>query len=199
MANMNGATNGHTNGYANGHTDGLGDSNELPESFLKGKSVRTVYGLVPLKFALDWPVMASYDELASCAKWMGGRIPTFEEARSIYAYVAAMKDEKAERKLGRTVPAVNAHLSNDGVNQTPPSGTSDTGYEGLSSDKLFIDLDGANVGFQHWHPLPVTANGGKLAGQSEMGGVWEWTSSPLEKYEGFEPMAIYPGYTGMTM
>ena len=29
-----------------------------------------------------------------------------------------------------------------------------------------------------------------------MGGVWEWTSSVLEKHEGFEPMDVYPGYTG---
>lgn len=28
-----------------------------------------------------------------------------------------------------------------------------------------------------------------------MGGVWEWTSSPLSKHEGFEPMALYPAYT----
>ena len=63
-------------------------------------------------------------------------------------------------------------------------------------EKLFIDLDGANVGFQHWHPMPVTGNGDCLAGQGEMGGVWEWTSSTLQKHEGFEPMSLYPGYTG---
>jgi formylglycine-generating enzyme required for sulfatase activity len=28
-----------------------------------------------------------------------------------------------------------------------------------------------------------------------MGGVWEWTSSALERYEGFEPMKLYPVYT----
>jgi formylglycine-generating enzyme required for sulfatase activity len=52
------------------------------------------------------------------------------------------------------------------------------------------------VGFKHWHPVAVTANGNKLAGLSEMGGVWEWTSSPLVKHEGFEPMPLYPAYTG---
>lgn len=30
-----------------------------------------------------------------------------------------------------------------------------------------------------------------------MGGVWEWTSSVLERHEGFEPMALYPAYTGL--
>ena len=102
-AESNGVTNG-TNG-TNGHSNG--QTHELPESFLKGKAVRTVYGLVPLKYALDWPVFASYDELKGCAAYLGGRIPTFEEARSIYRYAEMMEVEKAERQLGATVPAVN--------------------------------------------------------------------------------------------
>lgn len=89
-----------------------GHSNaSLPPSFLENKAVRTVFGLVPLKYALDWPVWASYNELAGCAAWMGGRIPTFEETRSIYAYAEALKREEAERKLGKTVPAVNGYVS----------------------------------------------------------------------------------------
>lgn len=44
--------------------------------------------------------------------------------------------------------------------------------------------------------MPVTHQGDRLAGQAGMGGVWEWTSSPLKKWEGFEPMSLYPGYTG---
>jgi formylglycine-generating enzyme required for sulfatase activity len=59
-----------------------------------------------------------------------------------------------------------------------------------------VDLLGANVGFRHWHPMPVSQHGNKLAGQSEMGGVWEWTSTTLDKHEGFEAMPLYPGYTG---
>lgn len=69
--------------------------------------MRTVYGVVPLKLALDWPIWASYNELAGCASWMGGRIPTYEEARSVYEHVGIMKKAEAERKLGKTVPAVN--------------------------------------------------------------------------------------------
>lgn len=86
-----------------------GNTNDaLPSSFLDGKFVRTVFGLVPLRFALDWPVMGSYDELAGCAAWMGGRIPTFEEARSIYAYVDDMKTKDIMKsKLANKVPAVN--------------------------------------------------------------------------------------------
>jgi len=96
----------YTNGFGNGYLHG--QTSMVPDSFLKGKSVRTVFGLVPLKYALDWPVCASYDELSGCAAWMGGRIPTFEEARSIYTYVDALRKKKeVERQLGKTVPAVN--------------------------------------------------------------------------------------------
>lgn len=100
-----GAANGIANGHANnGHANGHG----LPDAFLQGMAVRTVYGLVPLRYALDWPVFASYDELARCAAWMGGRIPTFDEARSIYAYVESQKEEvSTQSKLANKVPAVN--------------------------------------------------------------------------------------------
>ncbi|KAK1506659.1 hypothetical protein CTAM01_02991 [Colletotrichum tamarilloi] len=191
---VNGHTNGHVNGTTNGHVNGHqnGDS-VVPDSFLDGIAVRTVYGLVPLKYALDWPIFASFDELSGCAAWMGGRIPTFEEARSIYTYVHNSKKMEAERTLGRTVPAVNGHLSNDGVEETPPKKKSLEAAEVRS--ELFADLDGANVGLQHWHPVPVTADGGRLAGQGELGGVWEWTSTPLARHEGFEPMPLYPQYT----
>lgn len=115
------ATNGQANGVAktngvslNGHSHTNGhsvDPNSLSHAFLKDKAVRTVYGMVPLKYALDWPVFASYDELAGCASWMGGRIPTFEEARSLYEHVRRLEKEQAEKKLGKTVPAVNGYVS----------------------------------------------------------------------------------------
>lgn len=95
------------NGHANGngcHSDG---DAALPQWYVSNIAVRTVYGPLPLKHALDWPVFASYDELSKCAAWMGGRIPTLEEARSIYKYVCRTKKKDVERKLGLTVPAVN--------------------------------------------------------------------------------------------
>ncbi|EAA27088.3 hypothetical protein GE21DRAFT_6185 [Neurospora crassa] len=199
-------SNGTTNSVS-GHHSNRTSKQQLPSSFLEKTAVRTVYGLVPLKHALDWPVFASYDELAGCAAYMGGRIPTFEETRSIYAYADALKKKKeAERQLGRTVPAVNAHLTNNGVEITPPSSPSsetpaessspsDSNTTLITTEDLFSDLDGANVGFHNWHPMPITSKGNTLVGQGELGGVWEWTSSVLRKWEGFEPMELYPGYT----
>jgi formylglycine-generating enzyme required for sulfatase activity len=84
-----------------------GDSPLLTDAYLNGKFVRTVYGPVPLEYALDWPIFASYDELALCAKWMNGRIPTVDEARSIYNYVDINKNRHTDSILTKKVSAVN--------------------------------------------------------------------------------------------
>lgn len=62
-------------------------------------------------------------------------------------------------------------------------------------DDLHVDLTDANVGFKHWHPVPVTQDGDKLSGLSGMGGLWEWTSTALAQHEGYEPMELYPAYS----
>ena len=93
------------NGYASRDT-----SDEPSEDFLHGKFVRTVYGPVPLAYALDWPVMASYDELAAFAKWSDGRIPTLEEARSIFSYVDGARKEAA-KVPGSLISAVNGFVN----------------------------------------------------------------------------------------
>ncbi|KAF1993588.1 hypothetical protein P154DRAFT_449788 [Amniculicola lignicola CBS 123094] len=185
-------TNGTNGTYTNGINGSVVDLTD-------GKYVRTVYGSIPLRYALHWAVIASYDELLGCAKWMGGRIPTMEEVRSIYSYVDRTKAKEIEKSLGKTIPAVNSHLLNDGVEESPPSRPAVNGDSGTAfspdPQNLFASLRGSNVGFQHWHPVSVTEHGGKLRGQSDMGGVWEWTSSVLESYDGFKAMGLYPGYT----
>jgi hypothetical protein len=40
-------------------------------------------------------------------RYMGGRIPTLEEARSIYYYADSLKKKEVSKALGRTIPAVN--------------------------------------------------------------------------------------------
>ena len=84
-----------------------GNFRSLADAYLNGKAVKTVYGPVPLKLALDWPLIASYDELLGCVKWMKGRIPTMEEARSIYNFVDQAKSKLAGDVLANTIPAVN--------------------------------------------------------------------------------------------
>ncbi|KAG1842992.1 C-type lectin protein [Suillus subalutaceus] len=58
------------------------------------------------------------------------------------------------------------------------------GYEG-----------GANVGFRNWHPVPATTGGSKYGGKGHNGGVWEWTSTVFDKYDGFVSSTLYPGYS----
>jgi formylglycine-generating enzyme required for sulfatase activity len=90
-----------------------------------------------------------------------------------------------------------SHLINEGVQETPPTSTStNSAVGGPDAKKLYVNLDEANVGFVNWTPTPVTAHGDKLAGRCGTGGLWEWTSSTLEKREGFEPMKLYPNYSG---
>ena len=72
------------------------------------------------------------------------------------------------------------------------------GTTGSSTDPetIFVDLSGCNVGLQHFHPMPVTQNGGRLSGLGDMGGAWEWTSTTFAPQPQFKPMDIYPGYSG---
>ena len=93
-----------------------------------------------------------------------------------------------------------SHLSNNGVEESPPShrfpnGTSNT-EPSPDPHRIFVDLNDCNVGFKTYHPEPVTQNGHRLSGRCELGGVWEWTSTVLEKHVGFQAMDSYPGYTG---
>lgn len=98
----------------------------------------------------------------------------------------------------------HSHLSNNGVEETPPphSSISVAGDVNIASppksttaSDIFINLTGCNIGFKSWHPTPITGDSSRLRGQSDTGGLWEWTSSALEAHEGFEPMKLYPGYT----
>ncbi|KAI9814362.1 MAG: hypothetical protein M1826_002274 [Phylliscum demangeonii] len=200
-------------GLSNGtqHTNGV-DTVAPAAPYLNGTSVRSVYGLIPLEQAQDWPVLASYDELSGYARWMDGRIPTYEEVCSIYEYVEQSNAKRATNYLTDKIAAVNGHLSNDGVEETPPAGACEPAFSRIESRAtahddahahahaharpLFIDLEGCNVGFRHWHPTAATPRkAGAPCGQAELGGVWEWTSSVLEKHAGFEPMKSYPAYT----
>ena len=94
----------------------------------------------------------------------------------------------------------SSHLSNEGVEESPPSHPLQNGFSssehGPDPNQSFTNLKGCNVGFKHWHPVPVTQNGNRLSGQGDFGGAWEWTSSVLEKHDGFKPMDLYPAYTG---
>lgn len=172
-------------------THNVGET-DLGTSYIDGKFVKTVYGPIALRDALGWPVWASYDELERCAGFFGGRIPTVEECHSLYQYAEQSKQDEADGILSRKISAVNGHLSENGVATSP---TSSSSSRSVDPHRHFVDLQGCNVGLQNWHPVPVTPFGGKLCGRSELGGLWEWTSSALQRHEGFDAGKLYPAYT----
>lgn len=54
------------------------------------------------------------------------------------------------------------------------------------------------IGFRHWHPVPAQAGRIEADGVwrgAMNGGVWEWTSSIFDQFEGFESSKIYEGYS----
>ncbi len=60
------------------------------------------------------------------------------------------------------------------------------------------DRPGSNVGFRNWHPVPPQLASRDTDGTvlpAHCGGVWLWTSSPLEPFEGYKPSTLYPGYS----
>ncbi|KAJ9193152.1 hypothetical protein DTO021D3_3818 [Paecilomyces variotii] len=149
-----------------------GEDIDVQKNFIDGLTIKTVFGPVPLNLALDWPVYISYNDAEAYADWAGARIPTLHEARSIHRQV------EEERKIA-------ANNSDAHKNLIP----------GISREDIYIDLTSCNVGFRNFHPTPVTQNGNRLCGQSDMGGAYEWTSSLFAPQPRFKPMDIYPGYS----
>lgn len=179
-----------------------GSSGSATRDFMSNFAVRTVFGPVPLVFAQDWPLIASYDELHEYAEWAGCRIPTFEEVKSIYYYSAKLKEDDNYNYSNGYSHGANGTANKNGTIKNGPQTLHTPNVKPVQplltdSMPVYTDLTDCNVGFKHWHPTPVIQNGDKLAGQGELGGVWEWTSSPLLPHDGFEAMEIYPGYTCM--
>ena len=82
-----------SNGTGGDESPVVEDSNASPQ-FLGKYSVRTVFGPVPLQWATDWPVTASFDELKGYADWTGCRLPSLEEVQSIYRHSATLKSKQ---------------------------------------------------------------------------------------------------------
>ncbi|KAI9490730.1 hypothetical protein BDB00DRAFT_875060 [Zychaea mexicana] len=47
-----------------------------------------------------------------------------------------------------------------------------------------------NIGFQQWHPTDVSNDQ-----VHTLGDVWEWTATTLDRYPGFKPSKLYPGFS----
>lgn len=143
-------------------------SDEDYTTFVARHSIKTVWGPVPLSQALDWPVMASFDEVEIYSQWAGARLPTLHELRSIHEYV--------ERRREAPDSKVNHQFHTD-------------------PKAIFVDLSGTNSGFQNFHPMGITHKD-DLCGLGDTGGAAEWTRTLFAPQPGFKAMDIYPGYSG---
>lgn len=136
----------------------------------EGFSVKTLYGLVPLDLAREWPLAGSAEQLErfaqvcspsevlrrvrrshcdSSSQYKGGRLPTFAEMSAFQ-------------------------------------------QQNLVSTPL------ANVGFVNLHPVAPFVPG-KARDGSQLpivdGGLWQWTSTILEPWKGYSGSKLYPGYS----
>ncbi|KAF5547030.1 hypothetical protein FPHYL_10322 [Fusarium phyllophilum] len=116
-------------------------SDEDYTTFVARHSIKTVWGPVPLSQALDWPVMASFDEAERYSQWAGARLPTLNELRSIHEYVEHRRDAPNSK--------VNHQLHTD-------------------PKAIFVDLSDTNSGFQNFHPMGITHKG-DLCGLGDTG------------------------------
>jgi len=56
---------------------------------------------------------------------------------------------------------------------------------------------GSNVGFENWHPTPPSLPFQDRDGSFQIsnGGIFEWTSTVFDRYDGFVPSRLYPEYS----
>lgn len=159
----------------------LGGNAKPPESlksFIDQHTFRTVWGPIPLSQALDWPLVASYNEVARYAQWAGASIPTLHQVRSIHEYAERLRKRALDKTCAAPESSINKKLHTD-------------------PEAIFVDLSGRNVGFSNFHPTSVTHRGDHLCGLCDLGGAGEWSSDLFAPQPGFKPMDIYPGYSGM--
>ncbi len=142
-----------------------------PKSWTQDCRVRTFFGSIPMAVAVNWPVAASYNELARYAKWIGARLPTYGELRTFY-------NQALEKQLATSGIVTNGHVTNGhAINGHMTNGHATNGHltNGSVIQNSFYDLHGHNVNFQTWlpaelkeHPNPQIYSGGLIHTQSTL-------------------------------
>ncbi|KAJ2357185.1 hypothetical protein GGF43_001619, partial [Coemansia sp. RSA 2618] len=162
--------------------------------------VRTAVG-TPSIFKTEaalWPVFVSQVQAVAYADWKGKRLATEAEwthAARTYHLARAMSTNSHQPVYSDARPLdayLNELLSTQELNADDHA---------LQPYDLFVPSD-ANIGFTHWHPAPVpdtrsnpTAKLNSLPDATFVGSAWEWTSTQFHPFDGFQPSAMYPGYS----
>ncbi|KAJ2723435.1 hypothetical protein GGI07_002637 [Coemansia sp. Benny D115] len=190
------------------------DNPRVPKSWIKldskGFGVRTVVGTPSITEteASLWPVFVSQNHAAEYAKWCGKRLPSEAEwTHASRTYHLANALDKSNSDSQHTLDdskhplfvdeyldnllATHGSLYSNDTSHWPP-------YD------IFVP-ETANIDFAHWHPVPeqsATKPGYSSYGRTTLlpearfiGSGWEWTSTPFYPFDGFEPSALYPGYS----
>lgn len=134
--------------------------------------VKTLFGLVPLTLAEEWPVAASAEQLEQFAK-----VGILCSRQGTYSRILKVTFCTRQAKGGR-LPTFG-ELS--AFNQQNPSST-----------------PLANIGLANLHPVAATVPG-KARDGSQLpitdGGLWQWTSTIFEPWAGYSGSVLYPGYS----
>jgi len=59
----------------------------------------------------------------------------------------------------------------------------------------YLGAESSNIGFKHWTFIPPEEPEPALGKRGHNGGVWEWTSTPFDNYDGFVQSTLYPRYS----
>jgi hypothetical protein len=76
-----------------------GQNGDEVKDFIDRLVTQTVYGQIPLRLALDWPIYTSSNEAERYANWVGARMPTLHEVRSIHRQIEEENAQKYESSV----------------------------------------------------------------------------------------------------
>ncbi|KAI9505041.1 hypothetical protein BX070DRAFT_189111 [Coemansia spiralis] len=175
--------------------------------------VRTVVGTPSISSteASLWPVFVSQKQAHAYAHWRGKRLPSEQEwTHSARTYHLARALSSLYLASSKSHLLGTSTLAEDSTQQPIDSYLEKMlAEQGTTAEEqvmqhpfdMYIPSD-ANVGFAHWHPMPVSTKDPNTRNTNEafpeatfIGNGWEWTATQFYPYEGFKASPMYPGYS----
>ncbi|PWZ01904.1 hypothetical protein BCV70DRAFT_53228 [Testicularia cyperi] len=175
---------------------------------------RVVFGAGNERFGGNGSVLGLHDDDAIVSspgyESVGGYLR--DEAIMVLRRFYITENTNAPKPQDKSRRVLKTEIQPPGVSMHGPGGSSSRGAQPKAAASQVVPArrrssqnptqgqaaPSANVGFRNWHPVPATlprydSDGTLLPGHN--GGVWEWTSTPFNAYEGFRSSELYPGYS----